>query len=136
MNQMTMRLAMSFEPPPLLIKRFCAEQKTNEQEARERFDEIKKFLLICAANRGRCYCPSQPIDQMWHAFMVHTRAYARFCDVIGGFVHHEPSDRHDQSSYLNTIASLRELFGAADPEYWDQGSADCSGCGSCSSCGP
>lgn len=136
MDKRTVRAAMSFEPPSLLIKRFCTEQKTSEADARERFREIKKFLLLCAANRGRRYCPSPSIDQMWHAFMLHSRAYFRFCDLLGGFVHHEPSDGHDQASYADTITSLRNVFGKAHPKYWSSKQADCSGCGACSSCGP
>jgi hypothetical protein len=136
MYDLIVRRAMSFEPPPLLIERFCAEQETSEQEARRRFDETKRFLSVCASNRARHYCPSQCIDEMWHAFMLHSRSYGKFCALIGGFVHHEPSDGHDRGAYLDTIASLRELFGAANPEYWDEASSDCSGCGNCSSCGP
>jgi hypothetical protein len=33
----------------------------------------------------------QAMDEMWHAFVLHTKDYAEFCDrYLGRFVHHLP----------------------------------------------
>jgi len=35
---------------------------------------------------------SRDVDEVWHAFVLHTRLYADFCDrVFGSFIHHNPS---------------------------------------------
>lgn len=36
--------------------------------------------------------PSQAVDALWHAFILDTRAYQRFCrDAFGRFLHHRPA---------------------------------------------
>jgi hypothetical protein len=36
--------------------------------------------------------PSQAADELWHAFILHTRAYADFCSsAFGRFLHHTPA---------------------------------------------
>lgn len=136
MNKRNLCAVMSFEPPSILIKRFSASQNTSQKEARVRFDQTKKFLLVCGTDRSRRFCPSQVIDEMWHAFMLHSRSYFSFCDLIGGYIHHEPSATHDPVAYLNTLKSLQKAFGQIDEKYWADATMDCSGCGACSSCGP
>ena len=57
----------------------------------------------------------ESIDVVWHAFILHTKEYAAFCQqFLGRFVHHMPpsefdSDRTEDASY--TLATIRGAFG-------------------------
>jgi len=125
--------ALSFVPPQLLIKKFCREYNVSENEAAIRFEETKKFLVLCATNRKTSYSPSKSIDEMWHQFILHSRAYLDFCNKAGMFLHHEPSESSDGEMYQRTLKDMKHLYGTLDSKYWeDQVSANC--CGSCSSC--
>jgi len=130
----TIRLedAMSFEPPPLFINRFCLENNMSEDEARLAFQETKKFIILCATEREHDYSPSTIIDVMWHQFILHSRDYFRFCDLIGGYVHHQPSESHKPDRYTKTLKALKGKFGDINPSYWGENAAHCGHCTSCS----
>lgn len=63
----------------------------------------------------------------WHAFILHTREYAAFCEKIAGhFIHHVPVVRGEgkQGSAL-AVDAMRAVGIAVDEELWAQG-ADCN----------
>lgn len=77
--------------------------------------------------------PSVLVDMGWHAFLLHTRAYAEFCDRIAGrFVHHEPDDDTpaERSSPAETMAAITAAGYVVDSEMWGY-PANCGevGCG-------
>jgi hypothetical protein len=125
-----------FEPPKVLIDRFCKEQGIDKLEANDQFDQTKKFLALCARNRSAGLVPSKKIDAMWHAFLLNTRDYFRFCDLVGGYIHHQPSESSKPEGYTETVKLFRETFGELDARFWTEKfpeGADCSG-GSCDCC--
>lgn len=127
------RSALTFEPPGLLIQRFCSEHQVSEAEARERFQETKKFLVLCSTDRAAGFSPSKKVDAMWHQFILHSRDYFRFCELVGGYIHHQPSERRQPEGYAKTLSALRSLFGEPNSAYWDEKIADCDD-GSTSAC--
>lgn len=129
----SLEVALSFEAPTLLIKRFCAENQISEVEAEERFHETKKFLVLCANNRCVSYSPSKSVDAMWHQFMLHSRDYFRFCNLIGGYIHHQPSEGPQPECYARTLEDMPKLFNQVNLTYWGEKEADCDG-GSVSTC--
>lgn len=75
----------------------------------------------------------KPIDEIWHAFIVQTREYARFCQALPGkvFLHHTTVHLEDFAQHkdraslvkemLAWIPRYREHFGLFTPEaaaYW------------------
>lgn len=37
--------------------------------------------------------PSQAVDVLWHAFILHTQAYQGWCqNALGFFLHHTPAE--------------------------------------------
>jgi len=49
----------------------------------------RRFLSIAA--EGVRVVPTEDIDRVWHAHILHTDAYARDCErVFGFFFHHNP----------------------------------------------
>lgn len=127
--------AIGFEAPALLIKRFCSEHKVSEDEAREGFEETKKFLLLCAKNKGVNYSPSLQVDAMWHQFILHTRDYFTFCDTLGGFVHHQPAEVPTPGSYELTKRDLKRFYGNLNERFWGpKAASDCDDCSSSCDC--
>lgn len=54
---------------------------------------LRQFFLAYL-NAGRRYVamPSQVADDLWHEFILYTRAYDDFCkQAFGGFLHHTPA---------------------------------------------
>lgn len=131
-----MKAGLSFQPPSLLLKRFATNENVSESETHELFLETKKFLIMCAMNRGKRYSPSPKIDAMWHQFILHTRDYLSFCDALGGFIHHQPAEKPAPEGYSLTRTDMQSLFGDLDQRYWTERSSDCDDCNSSCDCCP
>lgn len=113
------REAMKWPAPQFMIQRFIGANDYTEQAALDLFDEVKKFLI---ANRvlNVKTAPSEPVDIMWHAWILFTRDYMAFCDSIGGYIHHipYPKDSPQQPPLEPTIEIMRAAWGDAAAEKW------------------
>jgi hypothetical protein len=50
------------------------------------------FLAHLKSGRKFVAMPSQAVDELWHAFILHTRSYELFCQkAFGQFLHHTPA---------------------------------------------
>lgn len=136
-NIVNVQDVMAFEPPALLIKNFCRKYEVTSTEARQQFEECKKFLVLCAMKPDESFAPSAVIDEMWHGFVLFTREYAAFCQqFLKRFIHHIPSDDPAKSAYSRTLAELSLQFGEPNPKYWPKGKAgDCSSPSECGGSG-
>lgn len=72
-------------------EKVLSEGSIPEEIVDEAIDEFRRYLiLIHLGYRGMAMC-SKYVDEVWHAFILHTRDYAAFCEsVFGTFLHHEP----------------------------------------------
>jgi hypothetical protein len=72
----------------------------------------RRFLCLVALYPNTPLVPSADIDIFWHAHILHTRKYLSDCyDVLGYFLHHEPSEESDISGVLqNSWQKTLELF--------------------------
>lgn len=120
-----------------VVRRIAAECDLDLGAARRRFEETVRFLDLVAEGHGPLV-PSRTLDDAWHAFVLHTRAYAAFCEErYGFFVHHDPddggADTANRDGYLRTRALVEARFGPLDPEAWPapHAHADCGGEGEC-----
>lgn len=71
---------------------------------------LRQFFLAYL-NGGRKYVsmPSQVADELWHQFILHTRAYGEFCrKAFGGILHHTPSSALGSNRQHN--AGLRRVW--------------------------
>lgn len=89
-----------------VLNKFRTLFSLNDVETQEIFIELKKWLWLCAIRKegqlsGRSQTPRAlvihasmvVIDELWHAFVLHTEDYAQFCDqYFGFFVHHFPGN--------------------------------------------
>jgi hypothetical protein len=93
---------MAYQHPDV-VARFLKSWDIPEAEAQEVFDELKKWLWLCAVSRhdaepGTLGRPLSIInsmilvDEMWHAFILYTKDYSQFChDHFGYYIHHGPT---------------------------------------------
>ncbi|MGW6719395.1 glycine-rich domain-containing protein [Streptomyces sp. NPDC054995] len=80
--------------------------------------------------------PSPMVDDFWHAFLLHTKAYREFCtDRLCKFVDHQPGfldrDEHGGGKALRarTVDAITAAGYMVDPEFWPElDIADCSQC--------
>lgn len=83
--------------------------------------EFRKFLMVIANATGPVGMLSPIVDEVWHAFILHTPDYMAFCtDTFGKFLHHQPNtptNPSDLSSGQNFVEGYRSLFGELNP-FW------------------
>ena len=55
---------------------------------------LRQYFVACNRSPGQFVAmPSKVVDAMWHAFILHTRAYQEWCDLaLGRFLHHTPAE--------------------------------------------
>lgn len=115
---------------PRVVERHAHDHGVSQEVAARRFEGLKQFLAIAAIVPGR-KVTSQPIDAIWHTFLLFTKDYRGFCmDYLGRFVEHEPFEDAAPWAYAYTRERATALIGSLDPELWPvTAKADCSsGC--------
>jgi len=75
----------------LIKQRYKEEQSIPDKVVEEHFEELMKFLVLCAAT-NKHYGMRGPIDECWHTFVVFTKLYYEFCEKLrGSLIHHYPN---------------------------------------------
>jgi hypothetical protein len=113
-----------------LIQRYMMDYGVSADHANRCFRALKEFMVVCAVKPGY-KVTSDPIDRMWHTFLLFTKDYKEFCeDNLGVFINHEPFEHAAPEAYIETRAFAEKYFGNLDGELWSvQAKADCSsGC--------
>lgn len=110
-----------------VVGRIAKETGVSTQEARRRLEETLKFLAV-AARSERPVSPSEVIDEAWHCFLVHTRAYQEYCaEQLGQFVHHRPTGNEpageenesgNRDAYQRARSMAERQFGSLDTSIW------------------
>lgn len=73
---------------------------------------LRQFFLAYH-NSGHRYVsmPSQVVDDLWHEFILHTRAYEDFCkQAFGGLLHHTPAAALGDEAPAKGNAGLRRTW--------------------------
>ncbi len=81
-------------PPHLRRKLLEAYPNLTEANARDVERGLRQFFDANArAERHFVAMPSKVVDTLWHAFILHTRAYENFCHhAFGRLLHHTPAE--------------------------------------------
>ena len=107
---------------PALKERMVVKIGWTPEFTDELFDEMKKFLYLCATNDG-AMAPPEDIDEIWHNFILFTGDYADYCkSKVGFFLHHQPLTQaqrasSDGSMVRNTLEAAERTFGSLS-EHW------------------
>ncbi len=123
---------------PILRKRIEENCSIEPQTVVIALAETMRFLSLVAFSEKKL-TPGQKIDNVWHEFILCTKAYLHFCEgVFGRFIHHSPGGtmEENQSQYRMTWKLYQIYFGTPlDSEFWEVGHFDKveSNCGPCES---
>lgn len=102
-GRMTRRASFidNFEFHPAVLNKF-REVRPNMTPRQEElvFAALKDYFHLCnRAGRRMVAMPSQVVDDAWHAFILFTRGYQRFCrPAFGRFLHHTPAEAMSSST--------------------------------------
>ncbi len=126
-----------------VVDRIAKENEISTEEAERWFEGALQFLEV-ASVAGSPVSPSLKIDEAWHAFILHTRDYAAYCqERFGRFIHHQPTGEgvDNRDNYLLARSLAEERFGDLDSEVWPVKAKKVSACsdpdGECSGqCAP
>ncbi|QQR92229.1 MAG: hypothetical protein IPJ89_03650 [Candidatus Iainarchaeum archaeon] len=92
---------LSFQAP--FLERSLLQKKVfaNKEEYQLAFEEFKRFIGVRLLTNETVAMTDEKVDEIWHAFILHTREYELFCrEILGGFLHHNPCDAFDESSRI------------------------------------
>jgi hypothetical protein len=106
-----------------------------EDQAHRGIGQMLGFLAA-GAHSPTPLSPSPLVDDFWHAFLLHTKAYQEFCEgTLGKFVHHQPGfldkEEHGGGKALRarTVDAIASAGFVVDMEFWPElDIADCSQC--------
>ena len=116
---------MAYQPPMLLVDKYVRDYGVSQSDTFEHFEEVKKFLAVCASDRSRSFAPSKALDEMWHTFVLFTPDYHQFCSLLGGYIHHRPAAIDQVAECRATRDRLRRVFGTINSSLWPEESAAC-----------
>ena len=80
-----------------IISRFVDLFAVEEEEARDIFQETRKFLYL--SQKPGVFIPDDLliIDEMWHNFILFTSEYHQFCQTyFNAYLHHIPASKDEK----------------------------------------
>ncbi|GAA3945311.1 hypothetical protein [Hymenobacter algoricola] len=88
---------LAYEEPDI-VSRFTDLLAVDEDEARDIFQETKKFLYL--SQHHPAFIPDDLLilDEMWHNFILFTPLYHTFCQThFRQYLHHLPATRQEKA---------------------------------------
>jgi len=121
-------MAYSFDK---IRKRLLMEKAVPPDQVDVAIEEFRKFLLLILLGYENIGMTSQVVDEVWHAFILFTIDYTRFCQgVFGFYLHHVPNIDGAATGGAQTFrTAYREVFGSIPPIWGDED--ECSGTTNC-----
>ncbi|MCF1593374.1 glycine-rich domain-containing protein [Streptomyces muensis] len=130
------RTLISTELRETLVDNMRAKFPQLAQEKADRgVGQMLAFLAACDYSE-KPLSPSPLVDDFWHAFLLHTKAYREFCEQhFGRFLDHQPGyldpEEHGGGKALHalTVDSITLAGYEIDLEFWPELElAECSQC--------
>lgn len=89
---------------------------------------LKQYYAVAMLDPANAHAVTFSIDPFWHAHILFTEQYRKFCDdVVGEYMDHVPLDHDDSEKVQNvrdlydyTLDVLPKLFQDIDPIFWPQ----------------
>ncbi len=73
----------------------------------EGVENLKKYYAVALLDPLNCHAVSEMVDPFWHAHILFTHDYIKFCDdVYGHYIHHEPLDKDN----LDEVERVTRLY--------------------------
>jgi hypothetical protein len=108
-----------------VILKFSRDYKVTLVESKMLFRETMKMLWLMVKHRLEqndatdCFVPSDfivqkamdPLDKMWHEFILFTQDYHNFCEnYFGTYLHHVPCSEKEFQSFQQRKVERKENF--------------------------
>jgi len=124
-----------FEENEVLQEKIRTALNTNEERTEQALREVLRFLFLVSLGK-EVLTPSLKVDLAWHEFILHTKAYHKFCERhFRRYLHHSPggTKEENQGQFQRTVELYREHFGTPDPYFWGHDCLDLrdESCGAC-----
>lgn len=86
-----------------------------QAEAKYYINKYKKWLYLRLVAPDATHVPSEKIDEVWHAHILDTKAYAADCNrIFGNMLHHFPylglRGKEDEDNLKRAYVSTQDLF--------------------------
>lgn len=104
-----------------VIDRLTRVEKWPEEEAVAVVKQYRRYLFLRKKYPNQVLPPSKEIDEAWHAHILHTRAYRRFCKQVFDhteeqFLDHNPAEDEQSAAqfsqfFKQTQALYKKEFG-------------------------
>jgi hypothetical protein len=125
-----------------VVRRIARESHVRRSTAAGWFDELVKFLDVCAS-ADEPVAPSPRVDKAWHVFILFTRDYRSYCAAShGAFIHHDPMETKDEEAYERAYLAAEARYGFLPRRIWPPpasrsgwGMGGCGGVGCGGGCG-
>ncbi|WP_455353139.1 glycine-rich domain-containing protein [Streptomyces sp. SYSU K217416] len=112
-----------------LVNFLAQEEQITHERAERVMDQALAFLAMSAQRTDVPLSPSRAVDPGWHAFMLHTREYAAWCQgQFGRFIHHSPfptPQLFDGVQMRRTVEAIEAAGFTVDRELWGM-AAECN----------
>jgi hypothetical protein len=100
-----------------VVERIQRDAGVDRETARTWSNEMLVFLDMAADSKA-FISPPEPVDAAWHAFLLHTRDYERYCLArYGRVIHHQPTGTPDPAAYRRAYEQ-RAAYGGVDNTVW------------------
>ncbi|MFW9928918.1 MAG: glycine-rich domain-containing protein [Candidatus Thorarchaeota archaeon] len=93
-----------------IIYRLTHVNGWSSDEAIEATNQYRNYLYLAKKYKDSYTLPpSKDIDDVWHAHILHTKDYIKFCnEVFGEYLHHTPGTGEVQDKNNNKFPNLFE----------------------------
>lgn len=108
-----------------VISKFSRDNGVTEAESRMLFKETMKMLWLMVKHQlesvngtssqipetFNIHKPMDPLDKMWHEFILFTREYHQFCDeYFGCYLHHVPCSEREFQAFRQRALEQKDDF--------------------------
>jgi uncharacterized membrane protein YgcG len=110
-----------------IVRRIARDSHVRRRTAARWFDELLKFLDVCA-HAASPLSPPPRVDKAWHVFILFTRDYRSYCHARHGtFIHHDPMEAKDAEAYERAYLFAEARYGKLSRHVWPQPLSQASG---------
>jgi hypothetical protein len=106
---------------PSVVRGFLRDYDLDRKEGDLLFREMLKLLWMGARDGAEdftMWSAWKPLDEMWHAFILHTEDYGAFCDrYFGRMIHHRPSTHESKPM---SARQIERAMNAAVDCVWEE----------------
>lgn len=106
------------------VLRIANENKWTKNFTTQAILEYKRFMYL-AATSDKMVSPSDIVDIVWHEHLIFTKAYKKFCLLLGKNIEHIPSthNREEYDTFIqakeHTTQIYNQVFGEQPKEIWE-----------------